>query len=185
MSFIARILFLALAASAAASGADFLKREVFGAVGLGRVYDDEGSLGRGINGGAGLGYRLSPRFGVEAEANFFGTSREFSPAYPPYRANGILLSAGGLLYFARQTAQPYLVFGAGLLHFRNVSDFSGTSTGRSGNGLALNAGFGVRIFASSHFSIRPEVRVYHGRAGNAPEAPFSYLRLAVGAGYHW
>jgi hypothetical protein len=185
MYFRVRILFLALAASAAASGADLLKREAFGTIGLGRIYDDEGSLGQGLNGGGGFGYRLSPRFGVEAGINAFRTSREFSSAYPAYRANGVLLSGSGLLYFGHGIAQPYLALGAGLLHYRNVSDFSGMTTGRSSNGLAVNAGFGLRIFATRQISIRPEVRIYGGRAGNAVPAPFADLRLSIGAGYHW
>ena len=184
MRLASRILFAWLASAAALPAADLLKREVFGSIGLGRIYDDEGSLGQGLNGGGGFGYRVRPRFGVEAEINAFRTRREFSPAYPPYRAGGVLLMGNGLLYFARGTVQPYVLFGAGLLHYRNLSDFSGTA-GRSGNGLALNAGFGIRIFAAPRLSLRPEVRIYGGSAGGAAEAPISDLRLSIGVAYHW
>ena len=70
------------------SGQEFLKREVFGNIGVGKTYDDEGSLGKGINGGGGIGYRLTDRFGVEAEVNGFRTKRVFSPDFAPFRASG-------------------------------------------------------------------------------------------------
>jgi hypothetical protein len=38
---------------------DFPHREVFGVVGIGKTYDDEGSLGSGINGGDDAGHRFS------------------------------------------------------------------------------------------------------------------------------
>lgn len=180
-----RLVVALLFAAAAASGGELLKKEVFGAVGIGKTYDDEGSLGAGLNGGGGFGYRLSHRFGVEAEVNAFRTRREFSPVFPAYQAHGTHAMGNGLLYFNRGAAQAYLIFGAGVLHFRNQADFAGSSAGRSGNGFAANAGFGVRIFATQRVSLRPEFRVYAGGAGGAVEAPFGDMRLSLGIGYHW
>lgn len=176
---------LCLAAPSLAFGDDFLKKEVFGAIGIGKTYDDEGSLGAGLNGGGGFGYRLSHRFGVEAEVNAFRTRREFSAGYPPFQANGAHLMGSGLLYLGRERTQAYLLFGGGLLHTRLESGFGGVPVRRSANGFAVNLGGGMKIFVSPHVSVRPELRIYAGNSRDVVEAPFGDIRFSIGVGYHW
>jgi len=180
-----RLVLLAFCAAGVfpAWGADF-KRELFGVVGVGKTYDDEGSLGSGINGGAGFGYRLSRRFGVEAEVNLFRTRREFSSQFPAFEANGAQVMGSGLLYLTQGRGQVYLVFGGGLQHVHVASGFGGP-VGRSGSGGAINFGGGVKILVSPRVSLRPEARVFAGGSGSAVEAPFSVIRVSLGVGYHW
>src|SRR5690242_328741 len=84
------------------------KREVFGTIGIGKTADDEGSLGSGVNGGGGFGYRLTRRFGVKAEVNAFRTRRDFSAGFQPFEATGVFAMGNGLLYLNRGRTQVYL-----------------------------------------------------------------------------
>ena len=172
-----------LAAADTAEG--YLNRELFGTVGIGKAYDDEGSLGSGLNGGGGFGYRLSQRFGVEAEINAFRTVREFGPLFPPFRATGVHAMGYGLLYFNRGRAQAYLIFGAGLLHSSNPVGFAGARSDPSANGFAANLGAGIKIFVSEHVSLRPEFRIYAGDSRGVVEPPLGVMRFSMGIGYHW
>lgn len=158
---------------------------MFGAIGIGKTYDDEGSLGSGLNAGGGFGYRLSRRFGVEADVNGFRTRRDFSPSFSPFQANGVHVMGSGLLYLNRGRAQAYLLLGGGLQHVHVKSGFGGAPTGRSANGFAVNLGGGLKIFVSPHVSLRPELRIYSGGSGKAVEPPFSDIRISLGVGYHW
>jgi opacity protein-like surface antigen len=164
---------------------DLVRREVFGAIGIGKTYDDEGSLGSGLNAGGGFGYRLSQRFALEAEVNGFRTRRDFSSSFAPFQANGAHVMGSGLLYLSRGRAQAYLLLGAGLLHVHVKNGFGELPAGQSGNGFAVNLGGGLKIFMRPHFSLRPELRIYSGGAGGAVEPPFSDIRISLGVGYHW
>lgn len=163
----------------------YLRNEVFGAVGIGKTYHDEGSLGSGLNGGGGFGYRLSPRFGVEAEVNAFRTTREFSSLYPPFQANGIHAMGSGLLYLNQGRAQTCLIFGAGVMHVSNPTGFAGAQPDRSTDGFAANLGAGIKIFVTGHLSLRPEFRIYAGNSRGVIEPPLGVLRFSMGIGYHW
>src|SRR5689334_8930298 len=96
------------------------KAEVFGLIGYGKTSDDEGSLGGGLNGGGGIGYRLTRRFGVEAEVNAFRSKRGFGQPIPPFQHSGAHLMGNALVHFGPRRAQFYLLGGVGLLHVKNV-----------------------------------------------------------------
>ncbi len=166
-----------------ASGQEY-RREVFGSIGVGKTYDDEGSLGKGLNGGGGFGYRLTQRFGVEGEVNGFATKRTFSPAFAPFRASGVFVNGNGLFYLNQGRAQAFLIGGVGMLHVQNDSSFAGP-VNRSSNGLAINFGAGVKVFLTPHVLLRPEFRIYGANSGNAVESPFTDMRFSIGAGYAW
>jgi hypothetical protein len=177
-------LVLCAAVTSPAWTADFLRQEVFGVVGVGKSYDDEGSLGSGFNGGGGFGYRLSRRWAVEAEVNVFRTRREFSSQVPAFQANGAHAMLSGLLYLTQGRGQAYVIFGGGLLHTNVVRGFGG-GAGRSASGGAVNLGGGVKASISPRVFVRPEVRLLSGGSGPAIEAPFSVIRVSLGLGYQW
>jgi hypothetical protein len=91
----------------------------------------------------------------------------------------------GLLYLNRGRGQVYLAGGAGLLRVTNEFNFVGAPANRTGNGLAIDLGIGMKIFATNHFVLRPDVRLFVGNSGKAVEAPFADLRFSIGAGYCW
>ena len=163
----------------------YLRNEVFGAVGIGAAWHDEGSLGSGLNGGGGFGYRLSRRFGLEAEVNAFRTTRDYSSLYPPFQASGVHAMGNGLLYLNRGRAQTYLIFGAGLMHVSNPTGFAGARPGSSADGFAASLGAGIKIFVSEHLSLRPEFRIYAGDSRGVLEPPLGVFRFSMGIGYHW
>ena len=179
-----RFVILALCAALVlpAWSANFLRSEVFGVVGVGKTYDDEGSLGSGINGGGGFGYRLSRRFGVEAEVNIFRMRREFGRVFQAFEANGAHVMGSGLLYLTQGRGQAYLIFGGGLQHVNVKSGFGGASLG-SGHGGAINFGGGVKAFVTPHVSLRPEMRVFAGDSGSVVEAPFGLNSDFDGLGF--
>jgi hypothetical protein len=154
------------------------RREIFGTIGAGFASDDEGSIGRGINGGGGIGYRLTRRFGVEGEVNAFRARRSFGQPIPPFGATGAHVMGNALVHFGSPRAQFYLLGGAGLLHARNLA-------GVSSNGLAIDVGVGFKIYATPHIFIRPDVRIFAGDSGRAIEPPLSDLRVSIGLGYAW
>jgi len=165
--------------------AEILKREVFGQIGVGKAADDEGSLGSGVNGGGGFGYRVMPRLGVEAELNAFRTTREFASSLPAYRATGFHLMGNGLLYLSRGKAQVFILAGAGIVYAHVASGFAGSPAQTSGSGLAANVGFGVKGRVTEHLWVRPEIRVFAGSPGGVIEPLFSDLRASIGLGYRW
>ena len=155
------------------------RTEVFGLIGLGKVYDDEGSLGSGPSGGGGIGYRLRKRLGVEGEVNFVRSSRDFGGGAPSFRHNGFHLMGNALAHFGPPRAQFYLLGGAGLAHVRNVqADISESKFG-------INFGLGMKIYASEHIYIRPDLRIFGSGGGQALESPFTVIRIGIGVGYSW
>ena len=185
-STILKIILLGLFAGTVSSFAEApLPREVFGSIGWGLNYDDEGSIGSGITGGGGFGYRLWQRLGVEGEFNAFSSRREFGSIVPPFHMTGVRVMGNGLLYLNRGRAQSFVLAGAGITHVRNKFDLAGVRATNSSTGLSVAAGFGVRIFLTPRWSLRPELRVEAARTNGAIEAPFASIRFSTALGYHW
>ncbi len=153
--------------------------DVFGLLGVGATYDDEGSLGKGVSGAGGIGFRLTKRLGVEGEINAFSSKRDFGQIVPPFQHSGAHVMGNALLHFGPQRAQFYLLGGVGLLHVKNKN------SNLSDNGFNVGFGFGFKFFATEHIYIRPDFRVFGGSSSQAAETPFSMLRVAVGVGYSW
>lgn len=161
--------------------------EVFGHLGGGKTYDDEGSLGNGFDIGGGVGFRLTPKFGVEGQVNRIAYKRDFSSGVR-FAGTAVFTTANVLYHFSRSQAQPYVVGGVGFVHHENRSRFPEDSflPKRTSNGFAKNFGAGVKIFLSKNFSLRPEFRVFLGdTAGSNVEPPFSVGRASVAVSYHW
>ena len=170
-------LWLAVLLLAAPLVAQQRRADVFGLIGIGKVYDDEGSLGSGPSGGGGIGYRLRKRLGVEAEINAFSSKREFGGVPPPFEHNGAHVMGNVLSHFGPSRTQFYVLGGAGLLYVKNQA--------RNVSDTGFNVGFGVgmKIFATERVYIRPDFRIFSGGTSQAVESPFSMLRIGAGVGY--
>ncbi len=160
------------------------KTEVFGAIGPGWITDNSGALGKGLNGGGGIGFRVSPKLGLEAEVNAYRQERQFGAQFSRYSSRGAFMVANALRYWGRGRVQCYLIGGGGMLYYRNAAD-SGGAPGRSGISWAIDMGAGAKIFVRKNLSIRPDLRIFGGSGGGAIDGPFSSTRLSMGAGYHW
>lgn len=155
------------------------RADVFGTIGIGKVYDDEGSLGSGLAGGGGVGYRLRKRLGVEAEVNAFRSERDFGQVVAPFRFSGFQVMGNALAHFGPRRAQFYLLGGAGVMGVRNRNrDVSDTKFG-------IGFGVGMKIFASEHIYIRPDLRIFGRGGSNLVGDPITVLRIGIGAGYSW
>lgn len=153
------------------------RAEVFGAIGAGKVYDDEGSLGSGPSGGGGIGYRLRKRLGVEAEVNGFRSTRDFGGGAPVFRMSGLHVMANALSHFGPPKAQFYVLGAAGVVRVSTRT--------RADGGLNLGFGVGLKIFATERVYLRPDFRIFAGRGGSAIESPITRFRMSVGVGYSW
>lgn len=155
------------------------RADVFSLIGIGKVYDDEGSLGSGPSGGFGIGYRLTKRLGVEAEVNAFRSERDFGVVPPPFRHSGFQVMGNALAHFGPARARFYLLGGLGAMGVRNRNrDVADTRFG-------IGFGVGMKIFASEHIYIRPDLRIFGRGGSNLVGDPITVLRIAIGAGYSW
>ncbi len=172
---------LVLAASlplAAQSGGEFKRWEVHGFAGVGKSYDDEGSIGSGFAGGFGVGKRVTRRIGLEAEYTRFHHKREIAGGAFTWEGSANLFTGNFLLHFSPEgRVQPFLLVGAGGMTYEG-----------GGPGFAWNCGAGVKGYLTDHLFVRPEFRISHGRYDRGvlqPEPPISNLRFQFGIGYRW
>lgn len=164
---------------AARQGGEFKRWEVYGHIGAGGSYDDEGSVGSGLFTGFGGGKRVTRHIGLEGEYTYFRHDRTIALGQFRFKGSGHIFT-GNFLYHFRPEAkvQPFVLVGAGGL---NYSDGDGP-------GFAWTAGVGLKAYLTDHIFIRPEVRLSSGRFDRVPlqpEPPVSNLRFQFGAGYRW
>ncbi len=161
---------------------DYLyKGRVYGGVGGGRFYDDEGSLGRGLTYRTGVEWRPLNCMGLEAE--LLGIHHTRSDAFQ-VRGNARALSANAVYYFSRSKAQPYVLGGFGLLKVDYRYSWPGTANGefqKSKTEPALNFGVGVRLFISRRWSLDPQFRW----AISAPSAYAIGNYFSTSLAYQW
>jgi opacity protein-like surface antigen len=153
-------------------------REVFAHVGWARSYDDEGWIGSGVYAGAGAAIRLSRRWNLRGEFDYLHHHRDRYGFRS--RGDGLFLMGNFIAHFRpdRRT-QPYILFGPGLLVYRNRL-LDSTSAG-----LALNAGFGVRTRVSGRVFLRPEMRMTLAAPGRHVVDNLQAFSFTMGAGYGW
>src|SRR5215211_3225360 len=104
-----RLIICLLAFAPAVFAQDFTpKGEVFGNVGAGKAYDDEGGIGNGLDFGGGIGYRITPKFGVEGYVNSIRHKREFGNGVV-FEGTGTFVSANAIYHFSTAKVQPYVI----------------------------------------------------------------------------
>lgn len=160
-------------------GQDFkYKWSVFGGLGIGKFYDDEGSLGKGLTYRAGVEWRPLGRVGFDAE--LLGSQFERSD-YFNVRGNVQFVFANALYYFSRSRVQPYLKGGVGMYRTQYSYGWPVSSPAEyhaSRSGAAVGVGAGVRFFPTRRWSINPDFRLLGGN--------YSLINyFSVSAAYHW
>jgi hypothetical protein len=185
---------LAPAVAPAQTGVPVRRTEVFGVVASETLTDDEGSLGTGLMGGAGVRYRLSDRIDVEGRVERIAHERNFD--------SGVLFSATGarfvgrlLYHFSNGKARPYVAGTGGYMTITRSSTFPIVSpepgfgrpivTGhdtfeRSLNEPLWGGGGGVDLRLTDRWSVRPEANLLWS-------VPSNYVGLQFGAalGVRW
>lgn len=159
------------------------KIEIYGSLGRAFVGDDEGSLGSGWSVAGALGWRPTPRLGIELNVDRFHHLRDLSFAIP--EGNGTFVTGDALFHFRSGRVQPYILGGGGFVRYTRVAGFAPLPIVNA-TGPALNAAFGVKGYLTSRIVLRPEWRLgYVSDVGNAIEPPLFYQRISVGIGYTW
>jgi hypothetical protein len=180
-------IFLFLPSAAAAQEYDS-RWEVFGTLGYGGTWDDEGGIGRGLDVGGGLGLRATRKLGFEGSINRVKHVREFDSSPVRFEGTAVFASANALYHFSESRAQPFVTGGGGAFWHEDRS--SGLGPPRApleAGGFVFNFGGGVKVFLGKHVSLRPEFRIFIGDpgGGGGVEPPFSLMRGSIGVSYHW
>ena len=155
------------------------KTEVFGIVGGAAIHDDETYLGSGLNLGGGVGFRLSRRFGLNVEAYYNNSSRNFPDAR--LESNATTLAADLHIYFPIRKVEPYVLVGTGLTRFHQSGNFIDADFESTDSGYTLQWGGGARIFVTRQLSVGPEFKW----VSSSGISFANQLRGTVSIGYHW
>jgi hypothetical protein len=160
--------------------------EVFGGVGWGKAWDDEGSIGAGIAVNGGAGFNLLSRLALEFEITTMKNKRESDVGF---QADGQTTSIGpNLVYhFSSGRTRPFILGGIHFFHHRGTAGFAPLPPDESVNDVAIRIGGGVKAFVSERVFLRPEFICVTGGEGRARgvEFPISAPRFSVGIGYQW
>ena len=158
------------------------KAGVYGGIGLGRFYDDEGSLGGGIVCTAGVEWRPLGRIGLRGELRGIHHTRD---DYFKVRGNALAASASGVFYFSRSRVQPYIAGGVGLMKFSHAYGWPviGVDVYRfHGVHPVINFGFGARLMINRHWSLDPQAHASFDTTSGA----YSLIDFfSLSAAYHW
>lgn len=159
------------------------RAEVFGSLGGGKAYEDEGLRGNGLTIGGGVGYRLTPRVGIEAQVNGMHYRRDFRSGVR-FEGTVVLTTANLLYHFSTSRVQPYVFGGIGHSYDRRNSQFPGAPflPQQTANGYAINFGVGVKIFLNKKYSLRPE---WAFGGGTSFEQSIALGRASLAFTYHW
>jgi hypothetical protein len=110
------VLLIAPAVAAAQSGQSEAGPELFGALAVGRLNDDEGSLGSGLDIGVGGGYRWRGRLAAEMHLGRLSTGRRFESGVE-FDARLLQLSGRLLCHFSAGNAEPYVGGAVGVTRY--------------------------------------------------------------------
>jgi opacity protein-like surface antigen len=159
-------------AAAQARSSEEAGPQLFGVLAVGWLTDDEGSLGSGLDIGAGVGYRWRGPLAAEAQLERLGTERRFESGVD-FDARLFQLSGRLLYHFSAGKTEPYVGGAVGLTRFERTSVFPVLTPGpdgrpvrqgdevfrRDGNEFTWGGVAGVRARAARRVQVRPEVAV--------------------------
>jgi hypothetical protein len=147
--------------------------EAFGSAGLGPMWDDESALGTGGVFGAGIGYRLFPRFSVEFLVGYRKHNRDFESGVR-FGADAWAPTGRAAYYLSDRAFQPYVGGSVGRDRVTRRSEFPDDCeidgmgrytcqtvqrTQRAVVARSLAAFSGVRLAVDEHSFVRPEVEI--------------------------
>ena len=161
---------------------DYLyQARLFGGAGIGKFYDDEGSLGKGWTYRTGAEWRPLSRLGLQGELVGIHHTRG---DYFNVRGDAAMFSGNAVYYFSRSRVQPYLLAGIGVLKTSYNYGWPAGDPRRysvSKTETQLSLGGGMQVFLNRRWSLDPHLRL----AASAPSGYALVNYFSISAGYHW
>jgi hypothetical protein len=167
--------------------------EILGTVSLSNLWDDESSLGTGLTGGAGVGYRWRGRVGVEGRVEWFSHERTFLSAVR-FHAEGTRVLGQVAYYWLNGKAQPFAAGTVGVIRVNQTNESPIFAPGPEGlpnrigtnvvsgraTDFAWGGSSGVRNRLTDRLALRPE-------AGILLSVPHNFvdIRFGVTAAVSW
>ena len=175
--------------------------EVFGTAGYGSFSHGDDPLGRGIEFGAGAGFRpfQGKLRGLGFEVRMSQLQHNIQHSATHSTDGKALTLLGNVLYhFGDSRIQPYAMGGIGILKAdytrQGYSEwYDGGPDGEyheeywtrrvNESKMAINLGVGIKAAITKNLSIRPELTVIDTTPGSGYN--WGVLRVSLGIGYHW
>jgi opacity protein-like surface antigen len=154
---LAALLVVGFAATGAAQ-TDRPKGRAAVVMGSGQTWDDEGSIGKGLNVGGRVDWRVLGNTSVEGAVELL--SHERSGGFYEAEGTSVLLSASLVHRFGDWRAQPYVLEGLTLLHHSGETRFDNLRFEDSSTNPGFHFGGGLAVRVTDRFEIGPEVRFY-------------------------
>ena len=125
--------------------------------GVGKTFDDEGSLGRGWLGGGAIDRVLFGTTRGEVSVELLTHSRDVTY----FASTGKTVIAGATLVhrFGRRSGQPYLFFGLTAGHHSGTNRYSDVTVPLTSTDLGMRFGAGVAIRVNDRLEVSPEIRM--------------------------
>ncbi len=124
-----------------------------------QYFDDKRSLDESATYGFGVEYRFLPNWAIEGVYSRANADHKYSNGDSDFEE----VRVDGTYYFAgpEEKWNPYVSLGAGHADFGNNSSRMGTS-GSNHDETRVNVGTGVRYNVTDRFSLRGDLREFHG-----------------------
>ena len=158
---------------------------LYGSIGHGKTWDDEGSVGGGTSAGGGVDWRFRPKWSVGADVERVGHERD--TAGLKWSGRTVFASANVAYHFAARGVSPYAGGGfGGAFHEGEVLDrlmLPGNQAPlhRSSSASTMEYGnAGVEIPIGTRLVVSPDFRWTFCQAQD-DSAPFSVMRFALKA----
>ena len=158
---------------------------IYGSIGAGKTWDDEGSIGNGISAGGGVDWRFRPKWSVGADVERVGHERDTTGL--KWSGRTVFASANVAYHFAAHGISPYVGGGFGgafhrgeLLNRLMPPRGPGPLTISSSSSTMEYGTVGVEIPIGTRVVVSPDFRWTFCQAQD-DSAPFSVVRFAVKA----
>jgi len=152
---------------------------IYGSIGGGKTWDDEGSIGQGMSAGGGVEWRFRPKWSVGADVERLGHDRETAGL----NASGhtVFASANIAYRFVAHGVTPYVGGGFGAAFHKGETHFgAGAPTPHSSTSPMEYGTVGVEIPIGDRFAVSPEFRITFTQPPD-DSAPWAAMRFAVKA----
>ena len=152
---------------------------IYGSIGGGKTWDDEGSIGQGMSAGGGVEWRFRPKWSVGADVERLDHDRETAGL----NASGhtVFASANIAYRFVAHGVTPYVGGGFGAAFHKGETHFgAGAPTPHSSTSPMEYGTVGVEIPIGDRFAVSPEFRITFTQPPD-DSAPWAAMRFAVKA----